>query len=175
MNLLPSLPTDNLYKFCAISGIVIVLFVGYTTWQKWSDLRQREESILAEGDAVKLSVFWWQQLERERSGALKALAKSDPTMPTIMLGGDPIPRDHFWNYLDSREKEIETGRLKVVDTMATLNKTISLRQEMNWMLLVSGGTAVFGLILLGYGFWNWRTIQLKQDRVLEMELKKHGC
>jgi hypothetical protein len=68
MNLLPSLPTDNLYKFCAISGIVIVLFVGYTTWQKWSDLRQREESILAEGDAVKLSVFWWQQLERALRG-----------------------------------------------------------------------------------------------------------
>ena len=97
MNPLPSLPTDNLYKFCAISGLVIVIFVGYTTWQKWSDLRQRGEAIEAEAEAMKLSVGWWQTLERERSEALKTLAKSDPTMPTIVLNGDPIPRDQFWN------------------------------------------------------------------------------
>jgi hypothetical protein len=174
MNLLPSLPTDNLYKFCAISGIVIVLFVGYTTWQKWSELRQRVESLEAEGDAVKLSVGWWQILEKERSEALKNFAKNDPTMPTIMLNGDPIPRDHFWNYLDSREKEIENGRLKIVDTMATMKKIMSLEQEMNWMLWVGGGTVVFGFFLMGYGFLNWRSIQLKQDKVLEMELKKYG-
>ena len=152
MNLLPSPPTDNLYKFCAISGIVIVLFVGYTTWQKWSELRQRGESIQAEADAMQLSVGWWQMLEKERSEALKSLAKNDPATPTILLNGDPIPREHFWSYLDRREKEMETGRLKVVDTMATLKKTVSLEQEMNWMLWVGGGTVVFGLILIGYGF-----------------------
>lgn len=174
MNLLPSLPTDNLYKFCAISGIVIVMFVGYTTWQKWSELRQRGESIQAEADAVKLSVPWWQMLEKERSEALKDLAKNDPTTPTIMLNGDPIPRDQFWKFLDRREKDIETGRLKIVDTMASAKKTMSLEQELNRMLWVADGTIVFGLFLMGYGFWNWRTIQLKQDRVLEMELKKYG-
>lgn len=174
MNLLPSLPTDNLYKFCAISGIVIVMFVGYTTWQKWSELRQKSESIQAEGDAEKLSVGWWQMLEKERSEALKNLAKIDPTTPTIMLNGDPIPRDQFWNFLDRREKDIETGRGKIVDIMATLKKTMSLERELNQMLWVAGGFIVFGLFLMVYGFWNWRTIQLKQDKLLEMELKKYG-
>jgi hypothetical protein len=58
--------------------------------------------------------------------------------------------------------------------MATLKKIESLGQEMNWMLRVGGGFIVFGLVLMGYGFWKWRAIQLKQDRVLEMELKKYG-
>ena len=172
MNPLPSLPTDNLYKFCAISGLVIVIFVGYTTWQKWSDLRQRGEAIEAEAEAMKLSVGWWQTLERERSESLKTLAKSDPTMPTIVLNGDPIPRDQFWNYLDNREKEIETGRLKTVDSVARFGKIVSLQQEMIWMLWVAGGSIAFGLLLMGYGFWNWRAIQLKQDTLLEMQLKK---
>jgi len=172
MKPLPSLPTDNLYKFCAISGLVIVIFVGYTTWQKWSDLRQRGEAIEAEAEAMKLSVGWWQTLERERSEALKTLAKSDPTMPTIVLNGDPIPRDQFWNYLDNREKEIETGRLKTVDSVARFGKIVSLQQEMIWMLWVAGGSIAFGLLLMGYGFWNWRAIQLKQDTLLEMQLKK---
>jgi hypothetical protein len=130
MNLLPSLPTDNLYKFCAISGVVIVMFVGYTTWQKWSELRERAESIQAEADAVNLSVPWWQTFEKERSEALKSLAKNDPTTPTIILNGDPIPRDQFWKYLERREKDIETGRQKIVDIMASAKKTMSLEQEM---------------------------------------------
>src|SRR5947209_1014418 len=172
MNPLPSLPTDNLYKFCAISGLVIVIFVGYTTWQKWSDLRQRGEAIEAEAEAMKLSVGWWQTLERERSEALKTLAKSDPTMPTIVLNGDPIPRDQFWNYLDNREKEIETGRLKTVDSVARFGKIVSLQQEMIWMLWVAGGSIAFGLLLMGYGFWNWRAIQLKQDTLLRDAIKE---
>ena len=121
---------------------------------------------------MKLSVGWWQTLERERSEALKTLAKSDPTMPTIVLNGDPIPRDQFWNYLDNREKEIETGRLKTVDSVARFGKIVSLQQEMIWMLWVAGGSIAFGLLLMGYGFWNWRAIQLKQDTLLEMQLKK---
>jgi hypothetical protein len=146
---------------------VLVLFVGYTTWQKWSELRERAESIRADWDAEKLSVGWWQMFEKERSEALKSLAKNDPTTPTIILNGDPIPRDQFWKYLERREKDIETGRQKTVDIMARAKKTMSLEQEMNWMLSVGGGT-------VAYGFFNWRSIQLKQDKVLEMELKKYG-
>jgi len=81
-----------------------VLFVSYTAWERWNDLRQRGESMEAEADAMKLSVPWFQILEKERSEALKNLAKADPTTLTIMLGGDPIPRDQFWNYLERRER-----------------------------------------------------------------------
>jgi len=32
--------------------------------------------------------------------------------------------------------------------------------------------ALFGFVLASYGFYNWRKLQLKQDQLLELELRQ---
>jgi len=55
--------------------------------------------------------------------------------------------------------------------MASAKKMMLLGQEMNRLLWLASAAIAFGFFLIGYGFWNWRTIQLQQDRLLKMELK----
>ena len=71
MNPIPSLPTDNLYKFCAVAGGLAIIVSGLVVFQAWRDVLRQQHSIEAvaaeQSDrewALKLADMvskpWWQ-------------------------------------------------------------------------------------------------------------------
>jgi hypothetical protein len=68
---IPSLPTDNLYKFCAVAGGLAIIVSGLVIFQAWRDVLGQERSIRSmaaeQADqewiirlADLLSKPWWQ-------------------------------------------------------------------------------------------------------------------
>jgi hypothetical protein len=49
---MPSLPTDNLYKFISISGILLLIFCGHLHWNTRQNLLQNIENLEAEVDVL---------------------------------------------------------------------------------------------------------------------------
>ena|SRR5450432_2397964 len=64
MNGLPSLPTDNLYKFCAITGVVIVTLVAYSTWTRKDDPQRRIIAVRFELSKEKIESDYLQILAK---------------------------------------------------------------------------------------------------------------
>ncbi|PYJ13188.1 MAG: hypothetical protein DME94_11160 [Verrucomicrobia bacterium] len=70
MNPIPSLPTDNLYKFCAVAGGLAIVVSGLVVFQAWRDILHQQHSIEAvaaeQSDrewtlklALRESLGWW--------------------------------------------------------------------------------------------------------------------
>ena len=59
------LPTDNLYKFCALTGVAMVLFSYYTAWRFSDDLlRRMNATSLASKKAQIETDFLKRQVDR---------------------------------------------------------------------------------------------------------------
>jgi hypothetical protein len=68
---IPSLPTDNPYKFCAVAGCVTIIVSGLVLFQAWRDILRQQQSMksLAAEQAEQeftlkladmVSKPWWQ-------------------------------------------------------------------------------------------------------------------
>jgi hypothetical protein len=158
---IPPLPTDNLYKFCAVAGGLAIVVSGLVVFQAWRDVLGQERSISTrtadelerEWDfklAEMVAKPWWQPdggTESEKTAALAELQKQANDIKAAM--GDA-----------SKRLEADRERLDVA------------RYDFGIVRLAAGIAAVFGVVLGVYGFYNWRLVQLKQDQLLDFELRR---
>jgi len=72
----------------------------------------------------------------------------------------------------------EAERMKPIYQEAKKNLEIdrekleSAKYDFSIIRMVTGTVALIGILLGWYGFWNWRAIQLKQDRLLDLEVSE---
>ena len=58
---LPSLPTDNLYKFLALSGLVIVLFSFIFPMKRIGELKLKSLEIKTQAEVLRIEVDYLKQ------------------------------------------------------------------------------------------------------------------
>jgi len=161
MNPIPSLPTDNLYKFCSVAGCLALVIAGLTTFQAWRDILTQQWSIES-------------RTSEQRSQELFIRMGEDFSKPWWIPDEGDTPETAA-----SRKKmKDEAERMKPIYQEAKKNLEIdrekleSAKYDFSIIRMVTGTVALIGILLGWYGFWNWRAIQLKQDRLLDLEVSE---
>lgn len=139
---LPTVPTDNLYKFIAIAGLVLV-GIGIVT-----------PFLLDQGFFDYMTKRMQQENDRLVENYFKMRDDRDGTKES---------NDEF-ETLFTATKESQVAALK--------NELDAHRRLGYWKMGAAMVGLVLGVLLMGYGFWQWYLkIQLLLDEKLELELK----
>jgi len=160
VNPIPSLPTDNLYKFCAVAGGLAIVVSGLVVFQAWRDILHQQHSI----EAVAA-----EQSDREWTLKLADMVSKPWWQPE---GGDTPEAAAAKTQLQEEARRIKPAIEEFRKRLAADQERLGLaRYDFGIIGLAAGVAALLGFVLASYGFYNWRKLQLKQDQLLELELQ----
>lgn len=140
-------PTDNLYKFKAISGVVVTLFCVGVMINQLNEFRRtaREASLALAIESVRLSHAHPEVHEAAATGRL-----------------------HQDSAIRERRRLIDEERARI-DAMVT-NHRDDLEQ-LPWLFGVLGAGTVAGVIMALRGFRDWENhVQAPENRLLQLKL-----
>ena len=167
---IPSLPTDNLYKFCAIAGVALFIFGASYALEKSVEL-----NIRVSNDNTKISVmqkqieFWKEDVEHQ---------KQDVGRVSYDIGSLEKQRHVSSEQLDSVKNEnsatvvqqaklIETSRkiqIQAIRLLGEVNNARILFHNFLFMSIICGLSILFGSWLALFGFRRWYAlVQVPQD------------
>lgn len=180
---IPNLPTDNLYKFCAIAGLVILglsLYVPYQMlWQNIAAeiaLRREIKEIYTEFDIIKkekelddllirLDQSTFKNEERDKNVNVHKDKKSDETL-AIKKAIDNL-RNEISEFKRVRLKQ---GELEY--NFDSLKKSMHRVDEILYYCKFLG---IIGILLTYFGFRNWYLkIQVYQDAIIKKQAQEAG-
>jgi hypothetical protein len=158
---IPSLPTDNLYKFCAVAGCLAIVISGLVVFQAWRDVLGQERSI---GTRAA------DQLEREWDFRLAEMVAKPSWQPSERTESEKAAA---MAELQKQANDIKAAMGEASKRLAADREKLELaRYDFGIVGLAAGAAAIFGFFLGAYGFHNWRILQRKQDQLLELELRQ---
>ena len=146
-------PTDSLYKFCAIAGLVMALWGGAFPWNKGYEAKleaaQLRAQIKAVGQKAEQLQAQYDELTREQK-ALTSSSASETEREEIRAK----KRDLFIKLIEATNP-VDTGleRLQVVE------EAVITYQQIGWASILLGGVFMLG----GFMAWYFR-IQRYIDR-----------
>ena len=151
-----SMPTDNLYKFYAISGLIILLFSGYYPFQKLHELNLLLTDNMSE---VKFLSIQKDPLLKKVDFLEARLEKEDDFEKKRAI-------------FDDLYKSILEINKNIISDESNRKKNLLLKEEAN-IYRVGGIVGLFlGFILMAISFWLWQTrVQTPLDNQLEQTLK----
>lgn len=193
--MLNNLPTDNLYKFCALSGLGLIIFNSYYNFEMLSksgqdmilfngELKKHQyELILQEAKAkelykeLKQTIKFREAYIKKQKSLVSAYKKNILSKSEIQDLNISIEKDeNVWvengKFIDSLQKkfnsEQESLKLKTID-IDTKSKQIDYENNKNnyYTIFLFLGS-IIGVYLTKYGFINWIKIQ----KILDENLKK---
>lgn len=141
------LPTDNLYKFCAITGIVIIGFSIFYFDKIVRDLVDRREEIQLAIEKAKI------EISGEESQAISTVASVGK---------------------DGQIHVTQTIRLQVLEIDDRKKKAAQLLSRETWTERGTIGSLIFGVMMSVFGFVKWWGIQRLQDKILRAEAAKYS-
>jgi hypothetical protein len=134
---------------------------GLVVFQAWRDVLGQERSI---GTRAA------DQVEREWDFRLKEMASKPWWQPD---GGTESEKGAAMAELQKQANDIKAAMGEASKRLAADRERLDLaRYDFGIVGLAAGTAAVFGVVLGGYGFYNWRGLQLRQDELLELELRR---
>ena len=161
MSPIPPLPTDNLYKFCAVAGGVAIIFSLFVFFQAWRDVRQQRYS--THGMAVE-------QEYKEMIVGLRDQFSKPEWQPDGGKSPEALAAEKELQEKAQRIKPtLEESRKKLVADQKRLDLAI---YDLEIVGVATGVLLIFGCGLGFYGFKNWLKLQLKQDQLLDLELRR---
>lgn len=169
---IPSLPTDNLYKFCAIAGIALFVFGASYALEKSVELNVRVSN-----DNTKISVmqkqieFWKEDVDQQKrdvgrvSNDIGSLEKQKHVSPGQL---DSIKREN--NATVVRQANlIETSRkiqIQAIRLSGEVRNAQILFHNFLFMSVICGMSILVGPWLALFGFRRWYAlVQVPQDSV----------
>jgi len=194
---LPVPPSDSLYKFCAIGGIMIVALSLYLPWQIQSE---RDIAILENNLSIEKLRIESEGLKRASEHRARVLEDLDVDPTKVERLQEMLNRNNRTKkkYIDPNElkNQLEELRTQQAESVAKLEKALDLvaqaerdvdqysliNVQMKTLLDTSkvlieraDGVNQFSLITLGigiimvsFGFWNWYwKSQVHQDRIAQ--------
>ena len=146
---IPSLPTDNLYKFSALCGLfIIVIGLGYPS-SKVFEIQLYLNEVTTE---VAISTA--------RADAFQRLSDR--------LGENPErTRVQFEHYESARDAGLESSAALMKKT----DRVAILVEQNNFYFAVGVGFSIAGLILSCWGFTNWLRLQRASDAMTLKQLE----
>ncbi len=174
----PNLPTDNLYKFLALSGVVVVLVSIFYPISRLGELRQKAIELAAEIKILDLEskrlTVNHSQLEREVAAFEKQLSAAEKEKRPTPGDIDSIEKIH--NQLRTRALKLETSnddlQVKLVKVSAKNDQLVQLVRYVEYFVNVMYGGIVIGVLLawVGFGLWYVR-VQRPQDLLLKQQIE----
>lgn len=163
MNAIPSVPTDNLYKFCAVAGGIALIISGLILFQAWRDVLGRQW--LIEQRANDLS-----------SDALDIKIAEAGFDPAWIPDGADTPegralRGELKKKADQLKRTYGEAEKKLIAERQVL---ASAKHDFTIIGFGTASVALLGIAIGIYGFRKWRIIQRKQDQLLDLEIRKRG-
>lgn len=165
----PNLPTDNLYKFIAISGLILIFLS--TVLPAWTIHNMQLEQIEIEGE-IDLNIFKTKLLEEET----KRMQKLDEYLESL----SPTRYRKLMKSEDKLSKELERTRETIMD-LQNKNMQINIKNKkvkyfvdkITQMKLVFIIGNFIGTMFTYYGFSLWyRRLQKYQDQIIKNEATK---
>ncbi|MBM4273084.1 MAG: hypothetical protein FJ134_01275 [Deltaproteobacteria bacterium] len=147
---LPIPPTDNLYKFLALSGLVLVIFSIVFPLSRISDINLKLLEFEMQSDVLEVELKYLEQDTAEW------VEKENPT-----------PEEQ--EMLRKRTLELRIKHTELKGRIRQINGLINEVKE-NWKILKVGGTVGMAFSFIGFGLWLFR-IQLPSDLLLQKQVK----
>jgi hypothetical protein len=179
---LPTFPTDNLYKFMAISGLFVCIFSLVYPWTRISEIRLK---ILENNTKVKILHIESNELNKERDRLTKDIEALDKTIDTTeekrtlkSLNDKDIPNiknklvEINLKYAAIHEKSMQVlikceqiqGRTEQIDALMKDFKVA-------WIFLIVG--SLVGVNIAVTGFYRWYFfIQKPSDLLLKKQVEE---
>jgi hypothetical protein len=169
---LPSLPTDNLYKFMAISGLVLLVAGIVVPWQYIAREGDMIDALRYQSELITLQV---QQVETDFG---REQQRHQPFLDAVISGKVALSPGNL-----ERAQEIFKDAVGLMDRRrkadaamaefrASLAKASRADATTNRMLLLGTASRALGLLLFvfGFGLWYFKAQRL-QDRLLALEVR----
>lgn len=173
------IPTDSLYKFCAITGIITILFSIYLPYSIFIDTNKQLITMKYEATKLNLEVNYTNEDIKEISENVKEMDKELTILEnkSIKLTEIEIKRlkdfaKEFNIKNNSLKKLIREHEIKVEQLKATQEKLETILNFSDFILKIGNFGRVLGFILSCFGFIMWyKKIQKPQDELILKSLK----
>lgn len=168
-------PTDNLYKFCAITGVIIVLTSLYIPLTLSHDLRRQVAAVKLDLSKAEIeSKYVTEEAARYRkivenynNGLTEDKSRARGKMPVI------ISEQEFKEGLAALLKAAKDVELKTAEIRSGSEQSEDLLSELRFVRNTAYGSSFFGLVLALFGFRRWyEKIQIYQDKLLQRQAKQ---
>ena len=148
---IPALPTDSLYKFKALAGLGVAIFVGVFVFSQVSNVNRRIDAISEEIAALEAEIETWEQ---HHAGPQTGRGNVEIVPQETALPGIVVL---------AKQKAVLSEKLRSAKR-AAIELTV---------LLIGGGIAiVVGIRMARQGFREWYSfVQVHQDRILEAQAR----
>lgn len=170
MNPLP-LPTDNLYKFCALAGLALIFFSLWASWSATNQLFKLQGQQELANDRANIETDFWSHekaiIKREYSDLVwnqnneNNAAKEQLPKEKLRV---PLNTTEFTKHLDSLLGSGKLALLNEAEVKWRYSEIELMANERMIILWVTVAGILTGLGMSLYGFRNWRILQLHHDK-----------
>ena len=168
-----NLPTDNLYKFLALSGLVVIGYSNYYFKKSENELSQNVYVLKTEIDehairveALKDTGKRFRELLDNTIADQSGTYERDPKKLELEYTDDEIKEIQNKIRESLMESQIQTSKYKNSN-----NRLLKLQQELEWLRVLYKIATAAGFILTVIGFRLWYTrVQKPQDSLLREQI-----
>lgn len=162
------LPTDSLYKFCALTGIILVLFSTFYPFSLSRDLSTKLENFNYEYKVMEAELAYTTTLidniEKIISTEVQIqnnTYKKDSSKLILMYSNSEIKEMYKQLLILKKENYISKANLeRIRENMKQFISDIKFIMNIGYIGITIGGILTF------FGFKMWWKIQKKQDKIL---------
>ncbi len=179
MNLPPIPPSDSLYKFTAIGGLILAVLSLYVPEYmrtqhslEWFAVKAQFEKLQSEVASVE-----------QEAKVLQAESETWRAFPDafFMNQKDEVKEEKWIRFFfdqqglfDRKRSEFLAKRQELQrlsqQTKSEIEKLKYLKPQLSTLFWISMATLPLGVILMSYGFWNWYfRFQIYQDQIIKAQ------
>jgi hypothetical protein len=162
------LPTDNLYKFCALVGVVVIGLCLYRSFNLKHEYAIREIELGAATQRADLEKTALQTLIDKVGAELKEGEAS------VEAGTTPAQRDSeaLKNKHREAERLVREYTLRNIEVISLAKQLTLIVKDRIELLFEAFIALIAGGVLSVYGFAKWWKLQQQQDRLLAAAVEK---
>jgi hypothetical protein len=162
------LPTDNLYKFYALTGVAIVLLTLYAVNRLTDDLLHRVNAATLAVDKAEIeSDFLKHRKDRIKEIGNDAKAQLSG-QATDTQGRVPlhVSEEELEKMIVQTEELDRDFHLKVAEVHSATREITQAQRFLTFVRIVGTVLVIVGVLLASHGFRKWKVIQQMQDKAL---------
>ncbi len=164
-------PTDNLYKFCAITGLIIIIIPTYFTYSQIDKLQLEIIDLETEANVLNVET---EQLEKEASQYGNELQKKEKDLQNAQVDeGNPEKLIEViesaknltdQNLADVFIKNVQEFKKRSIQVDGKKQKMDAKLNALKFYVSFTAFTFIIGTALAFFGFKKWHTMQKKLDQ-----------
>ena len=166
------LPTDNLYKFCALIGVAVILFTFYTTGRLTDDLLQRVSAASLAAQKAEIEADFLKRLADRIQKTVDDTKANLSDEDYHKQGKVPlhISEEELHKMVERMNELYRDLRLKFAEVHSATHEITEAQAHLRFIRIVGAVCAAAGAWFALYGFRKWHALQKMQDKALERQV-----